>query len=532
MRKITFLALFAGLAFVGCSSEDSPSEPEVRAELEAQPAKLPRLTQTQYNQILRDFFGPDLVLPVRLEPDARTSGLVAAGASATSISTRGAELYETAAYEVSRQVMQTPEIRDRVMPCEPSGVEDLACAEEFIKTFGERAWRRPLDSEEIERLLGISQEAISVTGAFYDGLEFALAAILQSPNFLFRAELGEDARDLNAYELASRLSFFLWNTTPDNELLELARSGELLDDAVLEETVDRMLEDPRARRGVRQFFVDHYELDRLDGLTKAPELFPHISEEVGESAREETLSVLEEIIFDGSGDFRDALTTRKTFINRKLAAIYDVPAPAREGFAEYEFSQESLRRGILGHVSFLAVWSHPVSTSATLRGMFVQQKLLCRVVPPPPAGVDTSIPEPTGNEPTLRDRIAVHLEDPNCASCHNLTDKIGLAYENFDGIGRYRPTDNGAPLELAGDLDGDAFEDPTDLAELVREHKRLGECLTQKMAAYATNSGDYAGEDEDLRRLAESFAAANYDVKSLMKALVLSDAFRKVKVSE
>lgn len=536
MLKRTLYTFFI-LSLFGLSAcgETQSAPTSVRAPLEAQPARLVRLTQTQYKQIVQDLIGEDINLPVRLEPDSRNAGLLAAGASSTSISTRGVEQYETAAYDLAKQLMDREDLWGRWMTCSPSGTTDAECAGEFVKEFGTRAWRRPLDEEEVARLVQIAGNAAAVTDSFYGGLEYAAAAILQSPHFLFRPEVGVgtgERRSLDGYELASRLSFFLWNTAPDEALMEKAKSGEILTDEGLAAEVERMLEDPRALRGIRQFFIDLYELDRLDALTKAPELFPHISEEVGGSAREETLRVLEDVIFDGSGDFRDVITSRKTFINRKLAAIYNVRSPVRDGFGEYEFGEDSLRRGILGHVSFLALWAHPVSTSATLRGMFVQQKLLCRIVPPPPAGVDTSIPEPTGTEPTLRDRIKVHLEDPNCASCHNITDKIGLAYENFDGIGRFRPTDNGAELSLAGDLDGVPFADPADLSLLVRNHPKLGECMARRMVNYATSAGAYDGPNDDIEELAKSFAENQFNVLKLVRGLVMSDAFRSTVVTE
>jgi len=533
-NKFLILIVLAGSTLWACG-ESTPPETGIKAELEAQPSRLVRLTQAQYKNTIQDLLGEGVTLPVRLEPDSRSAGLIAAGSAATSVSGRGVEQYETAAYDLARQALGDGQRRARIVPCEPSGLVDDVCAGAFVDSFGSKAWRRPVTAEEREPLVGLARDAANVTQDFYRGLEFSMAAILQSPNFLFRPELGSGSgkqRELTSFQLASRLSFFLWNTGPDEELYELAKSDDLVKDDVLRAQVDRMLADPRARRGVRQFFIDHYELDRLDNLTKAPEIFPHISEEVGASAREETLRVLEDIIFDGSGDFRDAITSRKTFLNRKLAAIYNVQAPAREGFAEFEFTEESLRRGILGHVSFLAVWAHPVATSATLRGMFVQQKLLCRVVPPPPAGVDTSIPEPSGTSPTLRDRIQEHLEDPNCASCHNITDKIGLAYENFDGIGRYRRTDDGATLDLSGDLDGVPFDNSADLSDLLRNHSRLGECLTRKMVHYATSSGEYTGASEDLNRLAASLNKNGYDVLGLVRAVALSDAFRRVSVEE
>ncbi|MEZ4462194.1 MAG: DUF1592 domain-containing protein [bacterium] len=531
-RTFCLVWLLAALA-AGCGeSKTDPPAPSVQVPaLEPAPGTFVRLTQAQYLSAVTQLLGDGLRLPVRLEPDARSSGFIAVGAATTTISGRGVEQYESAAYDLAEQVVSDPNRVKVLLPCD---TRDLACATTFVETFGRRAWRRPLTADEVSRLVALHTQAADTLGGFEQGLQYVLAAILQSPNFLFRVELGtgSDARrPLDGYELATRLSFFLWNTIPDDALLDAAASGELVTDEGLEAQFQRMIEAPQARTGVRQFFSDLYELDRLDGVTKAPELFPHISEDFGPSAREETLRVIEALVFEDE-DFRDVLTTRKTFLNRKLAAVYDVPTPAREGFGAYEFPESSLRRGILGHSSFLALWAHPVSTSATLRGMFIQQKLLCRTIPPPPAGVDTSIPEPSGTTPTLRDRIAEHLEEPACAGCHQITDPTGLAFENFDGIGRYRKSDNGAPLDTSGVLDGEAFTGPVELAAHLRDNPEFGNCLSRRLVNYATSHGEYFGESTDIVALGDAFKASDYRVLALVKLVVMSDAFRLAGVPE
>lgn len=531
---LKFALLAALIAGCGDAKSTDPSETKkevIVPELQPAPGTLVRLTQAQYLTAIAGLFGEGLSLPVRLEPDARASGFVAVGAAKTTISGRGVEQYESAAYDVARQVVADPARKSELLGC--ANLDD-DCFDAFIRRFGRNAWRRPLSTEEVTRLTAVYEQAKTTLGSFDDGLVYTIAAVLQSPNFLFRTELGDTdgaRRPLSGYELATRLSFFLWNAPPDTELLDAAESGVLVTDDGLRAQAERLLSDPRAHDGLRQFFTDLYELDRLDDITKAPELFPHISEDVGPSAREETLRVIESIVFENQ-DFRDVLTTRKTFLNRKLAAIYDVPAPARDGFAPYEFVDGSLRRGLLGQTSFLALWAHPVSTSATLRGIFIHTKLLCRVIPPPPAGVDTSIPEPSGTTPTLRDRIAEHLEEPTCAGCHQITDPVGLAFENFDGIGRFRKTDNGAQLDTSGTLDGVAFSGPIELADQLHDHREFGNCLARRFVNYATSHGEYFGETADIVALGDAFAAADYQVLELIKMIIMSDAFRYVGAPE
>jgi hypothetical protein len=253
-----------------------------------------------------------------------------------------------------------------------------------------------------------------------------------------------------------------------------------------------------------------------------------MNSDVGPSAREETLRTIERIVFEDDGDFRDVLTTRSTFLNRTLAAIYNVRAPAREGFGAVEYAADSDRVGLLGHVSILALNSHPVSSSATLRGIFVREVLLCQEMAPPPAGVDTSIPEPSGTTRTLRERVAEHLEVESCASCHRLVDPIGLGLENFDGIGRWRLTDNDEEIDPTGDLDGVAFSTPVELAEAIRERPEFVECLAEQVFRYSVGRRNGRGDRAALDAIDAEFAVSGFRIVPLLRAVALSPAFRAI----
>lgn len=531
-----FVWASATLAWSGCQTEEGPPlRPEPSITLEPAQPVLHRLTDAQYRNSIRDLLGESIVVPPSLEPDIATSGLLQIGASKTTISPWGVEQYEAAAFKIAQQAL-AEEHRGALVPCQPAGVIDLDCAQRFVTEFGKKVYRRPLTSEEVAPLVRTATTAAGVLADFHQGLEFALATMLQSPNFLFRVELGEadgEGRRYTSLEMATRLSYFIWNTTPDAQLLEAAESGALLTDEGLSAQVERLLASDRAKDGVRNFFTDLYELYELDHLSKDPTLYAHFSPDLGEAAREETLLGLEHLIFDKEGDFRDIFIADRTFVNRRLAAIYSVPAGSRDGFSEVELPIESGRRGLLGQVSFLALQSHAVSTSPTLRGLFVRQVLLCGEIPPPPVNVNTALPEPSVDARSLRERIEKgHLTIPACAGCHVEMDPIGLGLESFDGVGRFRTKDNEVPIDASGELDGVPFTDAYELAQVVRDHPDLGSCFVRNLYRYATGNVDQPGEASQLDWLTWSFERAEYRVKPLIREIAMSAGFRRTQVPE
>jgi hypothetical protein len=335
-------------------------------------------------------------------------------------------------------------------------------------------------------------------------------------------------RLLTDLELASRLSYLLWNTAPDEQLLSAAESGALSTPEGLRAEAERLLADPRGRTGVETFFTEVHELDLLDDATKDPTLFPASSPEVAPAARAETLATIDHVVFDEDGDYRTLFTTRTTFIGPRLAAIYGVPAPELGGVGQTELPSDGGRRGLLGQASFLILNAHTSSTSATLRGKFIRERLLCQTMPAPPADVDTSIPEADATSPTLKQRIATHLEVEECAGCHRLMDPIGLGFENFDAIGRWRDTEAGATIDPSGELDGAAFGDAWGLGRVVAEHPALGPCFAENLYKYALGQDVSEGEDEYVDWLGDAFAADEYRVQALILRLIEGPAFRRV----
>ena len=522
------------LSLLGCQDEVEPTA-TTRGEMPAAEPPAPtlkRLTAEQYRNAIADIFGEEVSITTLLDPIDEVDGLVAIGSSAATISPLGVERFETAAYQLGEQATVEGAVREAIIPCAPAGAVDDDCARQTLEPLSTRMWRRPLTVSELDRIVAIAAVAGETTGSFYEGLSYAIAALAQSPHFLFRVELGEEMSDgtrrYTDYEMASRLSFFLWNTTPDDELLAAAAAGELTVEAGLAAHVDRMLEDERARQGVEAFFTDMLSLADLDELSKDPLVFAYMSDDLGAAAREETLAGIERHVFDLDGDFRDLLTSREVYIDRRLAAIYDVPAPTMDGFGWTSLPAGDQRQGLLGQASILALNAHATSSSVTLRGIFVREVLLCHEIPPPPANVDTSIPEVSEDAVTMRDRVAVHLEDPACSSCHQITDPIGLGLENFDGIGRWRETENGATIDPSGDLDGSTFTDFVGLSEAIAYHPDLATCLSETLLRYGTGSALDEGIEELALWHAEGFTESGYRVLPHMREIALSPAFSRV----
>ncbi|MCB9793371.1 MAG: DUF1592 domain-containing protein [Alphaproteobacteria bacterium] len=529
------MTLLLPLLLLGGCDKDAPGDsvnldPGPPPAVEPAAPALRRLTASQFENVTRDLLGEGLVIASQLEPDTEAEGFLSVGASVAAVSALGVERYEAVALSLADQVVEDPERLAALLPCTPAGDDDMACAEQFAEQFGRRAWRRPLSEAELDRVVDLITWIGADAGDFNEGLRYGIAAMLQSPHFLYRREHGEaDAsgqRRLTDYELASRLSFFLWNTLPDDTLLDAAEAGELSSAGGLEAQAERMLADPRAREGVRNLFTELYRLYQLDDLDKDPLVFTHANADLGPAAREETLMVLERLIFEEDADMRSLFTTRDTYVDRRLAALYAVQAPTVDGsFEAVRLRRDAGRRGLLGQASFLLLNAHATRSSATLRGKFVREVLLCQSIPPPPAGVDTSIPETDASAPTLRDRIASHLEVESCASCHQFTDPLGLGLENFDGVGRWRLTENNATIDPSGELDGAGFADAWALGEVMSQHENVPWCLSSNVYHYAVGHGTSEGEEALVDWLTEGFVADGHSFRDLLLRTITSPGF-------
>lgn len=499
---------------------------------EPAPAQVARLTTEQVRHVLHDVFGEDIAIPPVADADPEEHGYTTVAAGHALWSPRGVESLEQIAYAVADQALDEAR-RAAIVKCTPAAAVDEACATEVLEALGRRLWRRPLTEVERDTVVGLATSGADTLGDFYEGLEFGLAALIQSPKFLFRADVGEpdpadaERRRYTDWEMASRLSFLLWDSGPDEALLDAAAAGELTTDEGLRAQIQRLMSSERARVGVARFFGEWLELGGLDRLTKDPEVFPSITTTLGAEAREETLRLVEAAVFEWDMDIRELLTTRRTFVNRRLASLYEIPAPVTEGFAETEMPAHLGRRGILGHISFLARTAHAASSSPTLRGVFIRERILCENVPLPPADVDTSIPEANVDAPTMRERMTVHFDNPGCASCHQYVDPIGLTFEHFDGLGQYRETEKGHEILTAGELDGQAFDDLEQLIALLANDRRYPTCIVKQFYRFASGTREGQAQKAYIEGWMTDWQERGFRFRDLVEIVLLSDAFRR-----
>lgn len=508
---------------------DGPAEPDPVGG----PETMRRLTEEQYRASIADIFAPDIPVNARFEVPVRSDGLVAIGTGNAGMSPYAIEQYETAADGIAMAVF-AKENRERFMPCTPAdGPQfDRSCAELFIGKTGRKLFRRPLSDTEVATYADAAEAAHARLGDFHGGLELSLYSMLMSPHFLFRIESalpGEpgEVAELDAWSKASRLSFFLTNSTPDDELLEAAENGDLDSWWGLRRQVDRLIAGERYEQAVRAFFTDMLQLDRMESLSKDPTIFPAFTVDLANDATEQTLRTISHHLIEEHGDYRDLFTTRDAFLTRPLGVAYRLPVATRGEWEQTSFDPASQREGIQSHISFLSIHSHPGRSSPTLRGYAIREILLCQHVPDPPANVDfTAVEDNDTTKPTtMRERIDAHRNQPSCAGCHKVMDPLGLAMENYDGMGSWRTHENGVRIDTSGSLDGTAFDTPSGLAQALHDHPETPRCLAERMYKSAVGRDITWDERPYLDWLIATFKDDGYRVPDLMRAIALSDNF-------
>lgn len=431
-----------------------------------------------------------------------------------------------------------PEPHRRIVFVRPGeGVSLTEAAAQVVRRFASRAFRRPATDDEVARYVRLIEAAVARGDTFEEGVQLAVQAILVSPHFLFRVERDprpDDpgaVRELTDYEIASRLSYFLWSSMPDEELFALAEKGELRNPAVLDAQLRRMLRDEKARALAENFGGQWLNLSRHDEFSPDPEIAGRFGTQLREDMRRETLLFFEAVMREDR-PISDFLLADYTFVNERLAKHYGI-----EGVQGEEFRRVSLkglsgqeRSGVLTHASVLSLTSNPRRTSPVLRGKWILENMLGSAPPPPPAGVpDLEVTQKAHEGATLRQQLEIHRASPTCASCHVTMDAIGFGFENFDILGRWRTEAGGHPVDASGELpSGEKFSGPLELVEILGKRQAdFSRCLTEKMLVYALGRGlrpyDRCTVDEIVARLARDGGRFS----GLVSGIVHSDPFLK-----
>ena len=499
-----------------------------------------RLNRSEYNNVIRDLMHLDFKPAKDFPADDSGYGFDNIG-DVLSVSPLLLEKYLSAAEEIAAQAVAVP---SRGKPLSPTRLTEFQkqyfkypipadnrrrIAEDFAREFMRRAYRREVSSVEIKNVLVLARQAVDAGGSFEEGVRLAVQAVLISPRFLFRWELDgapdnpRAVRSLNEYELASRLSFFLWSSQPDDQLLRYANRGQLRKN--LGKELERMLKDAKAQSFVENFAGQWLELRNLDVYQPDKKLFPTFTPALRSDMRRET-ELLFSHIMGGNRSVLELLSADYSFVNARLAAHYGISDVKGESFRPVSL-RGTFRGGILGHASILTITSDPNRTSPVKRGKYVLENILG--TPPPAPPPDAPPLSETGKiTGTLREQFVKHRQDPACASCHKVMDPIGFAFENYDAIGRYRTKDNSLPIDASGKLEtGEPFGNAADLRSILLNQKReyFTRCITEKMLTYALGRGLEYYDKRTIDGIVARLKGNNYRFNELVQGIVSSLPF-------
>ncbi len=493
---------------------------------------LRRLTRAQYDNTVRDLLGIEMGLADEFVADEKI-GAFNSNAIATVTQLSVEQYMDAAELLAAEAVIDLPGL----LPCDPAAIGESECAAQFIDQFGRRAYRRPLLPEQHDDAMALFEQGRS-EGAFADGIRMVVQGLLQSPFFLYHVEqlpTGAEGQvvALSPYEVASRLSYFLWDSMPDDTLLDAAADDALATPEQLRAQAERMIADPRARDTIHHFHRQWLELEELSHADKDPEMFPDFSPELAASMEEEIDRFAEHVILEGDGSFETLMTASFGFADEELAALYGVDHPGG-GFAQVEFDPQE-RSGLLTLAGVMTAHAHHNQTSPVLRGAMVRENFLCQTPPPPP---DTVNDNPPGLDPTLptKERYNQHREDPTCAACHVLLDPLGFGFEHFDASGQFRTMDGQNPVDPSGEVVGtdDAdgpYADHLELTQRLAQSDHARDCVSRQWFRYALGRLESDADACALDQIYDDFAASGYDIRELMVGIAVSDAIVHLKVA-
>ncbi len=518
-----------------CSAEVSPG-----------PSPIRRMTRAEYDRTVRDLLGDDTHPAAAFSAEEEALGFTNNAMALTTTSDL-VEKHMSAAEQISLRVTG----RLATLPwyaCNVGAAGEDVCAGRFIEAFGLRAFRRPLDDDTRSELVTAFQQGRSIGSVdaagmvqppFIAGLRLVIEAALQSPDFLYRVELSDSAAEdrrapgpgltrLNDYELASRLSYLLWGSMPDEALLEAAARGELQTPAQVSEQARRMLEVGNARSQVVEFHRQWLDFDRIHNVGKAASVFPTWTAAIPDLMQTESEQFVENVVFDGAGTWDALMSAPYSMMNPALAAFYKVPGLMAGSDFQKVALDPNQRAGLLTQGALMAVNAHTNQTSPVHRGKLVRETFLCEVLGAPPPEVMIVVPEPKPGS-TARERFAQHSASNGCKGCHKLMDPLGFGFENLDGVGVYRTTESEKAIDDSGEIVGTDVPGPFNgvrgLANKLTASKQARRCYVKQWFRFAYGRGETAEDACSLERIDGAFERQRRDVKQLILALTQTDAF-------
>jgi hypothetical protein len=492
---------------------------------------LRRLTHSQFNHTDRDLLGDQTSPANQFPPEDFINGF-RNQSQAQSLSPLLIEAYSAAAERLARNAFRGGDTR-KLIPCPPSP----ACGARFVREFGLKAFRRPLDPVEQKRY----EALLKSEKDFINGAQLVVEAMLQSSSFLFRIDETSDPK-WKPYVTAGRLSYSVWDSMPDAELFAAAARGDLSTPQGVEKAVRRMLDHPRAREALDEFVSQWLRFDRILTASKDKRKYPQFTRETAVAMTEEARAFVGDLVWSGRNSM-ELFTAKYGYPDSDLAAIYQVAAPAKE-FDRVPFPADSQRAGLLGQGLFLAVTAKPDDSAPTARGLFVREQFLCQHVPEPPAGVNTNLPPVTEARPqTNRDRMSEHATNPSCATCHKLIDPIGFGLERFDAIGMQRDKFKllfntgrrseggnrrapGKTVELDIDATGyvagipdSQFSSPSQLGAVLAKSAQCQECMVKQYFRYTAGRMETPADRPAIRQILDDFRKSDFRFKEMMVSM-------------
>ncbi len=512
----------------GVVGAETPLACQVRPSL----SPVRRLTRAEYNTTVRDLLG-DATRPADAFPAEVGSTEFGNDARALDFSRLLMEHYFTAATDLAGAVTSDASRFTALLKCEPAQAGERACAERFVDQFGLKAYRRPLAADEKSRLLAV-YDAARGEADFRIAVGSVIRTVLQAPQFLYRVEVGAPvAADaglakLGSYEMASRLSYLLWGTMPDDALFSVAANGQLETKAQVLAQATRLVADPRAHDLVSHFHDLAFKLGGIRSLTKDAQVFTAWRPGTGILLAQETALFLDHAVWQGSGGLTEMLTGSYTFRNSDLARFYGVPGPTGSAFERVELDPAHAS-GFLTQAGPLTLLGAGTQTNPVRRGYFVRNDVLCDPPPSPPANLMVVPPKPEPGQ-TTRESFAQHSKDGTCVGCHRLMDPLGFAFEGFDAIGLPRTTEQGKPVDTSGELYGTSadghFQNAPELLARVATTEQARGCYVKHWYEFGYGRGITPEDDCALATLDSSFAAAGLKVQDLLLALTQIDSFQ------